>query len=105
MTQTNDDEKAIELKDTGYSTKFRSIKAPDEKIKFLGQQIRDIEHNIRNLEVERRKLLQNKECLIIELKNIINQTYQEKFVNNRYRLPLIIIPASQFFLGGLGFLK
>lgn len=80
MTQTNVEEKAIELKDTGYSTKFRSIKAPDEKIKFLGQQIRDIEHNIRNLEVDRRKLLQNKECLIIELKNIINQTYQEKFL-------------------------
>jgi predicted transcriptional regulator len=80
MTQVNNDEKAIDLKDIGCSTKFENIKAPDEKIRFLGQQIRDIEHNIRDLEVKRSKLLQNKECFIVELKNIINQKYQKNFL-------------------------
>ncbi|MHA2288500.1 MAG: ArsR/SmtB family transcription factor [Promethearchaeota archaeon] len=80
MAQIDEDLKSLDLKDIGCSTKFESIKSPDEKIKFLGKQIRDIEQNIRELEVERRKLLQNKECFIIELKNIINQTYQKNFL-------------------------
>jgi len=83
MIQVDDDEKAMDLKDIGYSTKFENIKTPDKKIRFLGQQIRDIEHNIRDLEVERSKLLQNKECFIVELKNIINQTYQKNFLKPR----------------------
>ena len=83
MAQVDDDEKAMDLKDIGYSTKFENIKTPDKKIRFLGQQIRDIEHNIRDLEVERSKLLQNKECFIVELKNIINQTYQKNFLKPR----------------------
>ncbi len=83
MVQVDDDEKAMDLKDIGYSTKFENIKTPDKKIRFLGQQIRDIEHNIRDLEVERSKLLQNKECFIVELKNIINQTYQKNFLKPR----------------------
>ncbi len=80
MTQIDDDIKSIDLKDIGCSIKFESIKTPDNKIRFLGQQIRDIEHNIRNLELERSKLLQNKECFIVELKNIINKTYQQNFL-------------------------
>jgi predicted transcriptional regulator len=80
MAQVNEDAKAIDLKDIGCSTKYENIKTPDAKIRFLGQQIRDIEHNIRDLELERSKLLQNKECFIIELKNIINQTYQKNFL-------------------------
>ncbi|MHA1460344.1 MAG: ArsR/SmtB family transcription factor [Promethearchaeota archaeon] len=80
MAQIDNEVKSMDLKDIGCSTKFESIKAPDDKIRFLGQQIRDIEHNIRNLEVERHKLLQNKECFIVELKNIINSTYQKNFL-------------------------
>ena len=80
MAQIDDDVKSIDLKDIGCSIKFESIKTPDNKIRFLGQQIRDIEHNIRNLELERSKLLQNKECFIVELKNIINDTYQQNFI-------------------------
>ena len=83
MAQIDEDEKAIDLKDIGCSTKFENITAPDEKIKFLGQQIRDIEHKIRGIESERRKLLQNKECFIVELKNIINQKYQKHFLKPR----------------------
>ena len=80
IAQIDNSVKSIDLKDIGCSIKFESIKTPDNKIRFLGQQIRDIEHNIRNLEVERSKLLQNKECFIVELKNIINETYQQNFL-------------------------
>jgi predicted transcriptional regulator len=83
MAQIDDDAKAVDLKDIGCSTKFESIKTPDDKIRYLGQQIRDIEQNLRILEGERSKLLQNKECFIIELKNIINQTYQKNFLKSK----------------------
>ena len=85
MSQINNDVKSIDLKDIGCSTKFESIKTPDDKIRFLGQQIREIENNIRTLEIERRKLLQNKECFIIELKNIINDTYKKNFLKPKGR--------------------
>ena len=80
MAQIDDDVKSIDLKDIGCSTKFESIETPDDKIRYLGQQIRDSEQNLKLLEGERIKLLQNKECFIIELKNIINQTYQKNFL-------------------------
>ena len=80
MAQIDDDTISVDLKDIGCSIKYENIKTPDNKIRFLGEQIRDIEHSIRNLEGERRKLLQNKECFIIELKNIINRTYQKHFL-------------------------
>ena len=80
MTQIDNDLKSIDLKDIGCSIKFESIKTPDKKIRFLGEQIRDIEQNLRSLELERSKMLQSKECFIIELKNIINQTYQKHFL-------------------------
>lgn len=83
MAQIDDNVKSIDLKDIGCSTKFESIKTPDDKIRYLGQQIRDIEQNLRILEGERSKLLQNKECFIIELKNIINQTYQKNFLKSK----------------------
>ena len=76
MTKIKDDTKTINLKDIGCATKFESIKSPNKKIRFLGEQIKDIEQKIREFELERKKLLQNKECYIVELKNIINDTYQ-----------------------------
>jgi len=83
MSQIDNEAKSINLKDIGCSTKFESIKSPDDKIRYLGQQIRDIEKNLKILEGERSKLLQNKECFIIELKNIINQTYQKHFLKSK----------------------
>ncbi len=80
ITQIDNDLKSMNLKDIGCSIKFESIKTPDKKIRFLGEQIRDIEQNLRSLELERSKMLQSKECFIIELKNIINQTYQKHFL-------------------------
>ena len=83
MAQIDNEVKSVELKDIGHSSKFESIKTPDDKIRYLGQQIRAIEHNIKDLEGERRKLLQNKECFIVELKNIINRTYQKNFLKSK----------------------
>ena len=83
MSQIDNEVKSINLKDIGCSIKFDSIKTPDDKIRYLGQQIRDSEKNLKILEGERSKLLQNKECFIIELKNIINQTYQKHFLKSK----------------------
>ena len=83
MAQIDSEVKSIDLKDIGHSSKFESIKTPDDKIRYLGQQIRVIEHGIKDLEGERKKLLQNKECFIVELKNIINRTYQKNFLKSK----------------------
>lgn len=52
-------------------------KQPDEKLEFLGVKIKEIEKKTRNLELERNDLLQDKECYIKELKNIMNQQFAE----------------------------
>jgi predicted transcriptional regulator len=83
MAQIDNEVKSMGLKDIGHSSKFESIKTPDDKIRYLGQQIRVIEQGIKELEGERRKLLQNKECFIVELKNIINRTYQKNFLKSK----------------------
>lgn len=61
------------LKDMGCHVDYNKIKKPNAKLKFLSEKIRDIENEIRKLEQQRAIHLQNKECLIIELKNIISQ--------------------------------
>jgi len=86
MTEIKDDVKSTNLKDIGCATEFKNIKSPNKKIRFLGEQIKDIEQKIREFEFERKKLLQNKECYIVELKNIINDTYQKDFLKKRPEL-------------------
>ena len=83
MAQIDNEVKSMDLKDIGHASKIESIKAPDDKIRYLGQQIRVIEQSIKGLEGKRRKLLQNKECFIVELKNIINRTYQKNFLKSK----------------------
>lgn len=70
----------IELKDTEYSNDYKNIKAPDKKIKFLGNKIKDIELNINALERERKELLTKKECCIVELKNIMENRYKKDLI-------------------------
>lgn len=77
--EINEKSKAIQLKDIGYSTDYGRIKLPNEKIKFLGEKIKAIEDGIRQLEVERSDLLQNKQCFIGELKKIMENQYKAKF--------------------------
>jgi len=66
-----------ELKATEYQLDYQKIRNPDKKLKFLGKNIKEIEEEIGNLEQKRNALLQNKECFIIELKNIIKNQYED----------------------------
>ncbi|MFX1567116.1 MAG: ArsR/SmtB family transcription factor [Promethearchaeota archaeon] len=66
-----------ELETTEYHSDYQKIRNPDKKLKFLGKKIKEIEQEIGNLELKRNTLLQNKECFIIELKNIIKDQYEE----------------------------
>ena len=66
-----------ELEATEYHTDYQKINNPDKKLKFVGKKIKEIEQEIGNLELKRITLLQNKECFIIELKNIIKNQYEE----------------------------
>lgn len=67
----------LELKDTGCHIDYQKIKKPDMKLRFLGEKIKEIEQNLSSLEGKRNALLRNKECFIIELKNIIRDQYEE----------------------------
>ena len=78
MTELKENTKALQLKDTGCNTDYKKIKLPNEKIKFLGERIKEIEEHIRELEGERYELLQNKQCFIAELKNIMEEKFRGK---------------------------
>jgi len=77
MTEINNKLKLIKLKDTDISMDYKK-KSPNEKIRLLGEKIKQIEEGIKGLEVERTSLLQNKQCYIVELKNIMDGKYKEK---------------------------
>jgi predicted transcriptional regulator len=78
VSEIGENSKILQLKDTGCSTDYRKIKQPNEKIRFLGEKLKEIEENIRNLEIERSELLQNKQCFIAELKNIMEEKYRTR---------------------------
>ncbi|MFX1365224.1 MAG: ArsR/SmtB family transcription factor [Promethearchaeota archaeon] len=67
----------FKLKDTGYHVDYKKIKSPNKKLRFLGERIKEIEENIKSLEIERDSLLRSKGCFIVELKNIIRDQYEE----------------------------
>jgi len=71
---------SIELKDLDCSTNYIKIKSPDNKVKFLGEELREIERNLSLLENERRIFMHKKECLIIELKKIMDHQYRNKLI-------------------------
>ena len=73
----------LQLKDIGYNVDYKKIKIPNKKLRFLGEKIKEIEQNIIELEEERSDLLQNKECLIVELKNLIGQQYESQLRKGR----------------------
>ncbi|MCK4380076.1 MAG: helix-turn-helix domain-containing protein [Candidatus Lokiarchaeota archaeon] len=77
VAKINDPRNNLELKDTGCHIDYQKIKTPNNKLRFLGERIKEIEENIRSLEMERKVLLHNKECFIIELKNIMRDQYEE----------------------------
>jgi predicted transcriptional regulator len=74
------------LKEAVDPNEYRKLKNPNEKIKFLGERIRDIENRICKLEGKRRELLQKKEGIIIELKNLVAQKYGDKLKKKKTML-------------------
>jgi len=76
------DDNIIQLKDTDYSTDYQKIKSPNKRIRFLGKRIKEIEDSVKNLEIERSILLQNKQCFLGELKNIMERQYKEKLLES-----------------------
>ncbi|MEJ2249993.1 MAG: helix-turn-helix domain-containing protein [Candidatus Lokiarchaeota archaeon] len=79
MTEIEPEAEAMVKKDSKYSSQINKIKSPSDKMRFLGEKIREIEQNIATLEDERKELLQQKECLIIDLKEIMEEQYKTMF--------------------------
>ncbi|MFX1390982.1 MAG: ArsR/SmtB family transcription factor [Promethearchaeota archaeon] len=77
VAQVNVWRQNLELENTGIQSDYNKIKNPDKKLRFLGEKIKHIEEEIRDLEQKRNSLLHNKECFIIELKNIIRDQYED----------------------------
>ena len=75
VSQIDDYREALELKDTGCHTDYKKIRGPNKKLRFLGEKIKEIEQGISVLEEKRNTLLHNKECFIVELKNIMRDQY------------------------------
>ncbi|MFW9880809.1 MAG: ArsR/SmtB family transcription factor [Candidatus Thorarchaeota archaeon] len=67
----------LELRNTGCHVDYQKIKSPNQKFRFLGEKIREIEQKTSILEQERNVLLHDKECFIIELKNLMNEQYED----------------------------
>ncbi|TXT58769.1 MAG: Helix-turn-helix domain protein [Promethearchaeota archaeon] len=85
-TNIKADSEAMFLKDAIDSTVYKNIKRPDEKVKFLGERIKNIEENICELERKRRELLQRKEGVIIALKKLVAKKYKHKLKQEKTRL-------------------
>ena len=79
-----DENDAYLLSKAGYKVDYDKIKKPDNKIRFLGENITDVEKSINQLELKRKELLHKKECLIVELKNLMSKQYEK---NLRKELP------------------
>ena len=80
LSQSDPSPEIVDLKKAGYSGDYDKLKDPNEKIRYLGEKIREIEQKTRNLEEKRSELIQNKECLIIEVKKIMDEQFKEKFI-------------------------
>ncbi len=78
MININPQSESILLKDTEDSYEYERIKIPNEKMKFLGEKIIEIEKDLFKMDHKRRELLQKKETFIIELKNLIEKQYRDK---------------------------
>ena len=80
ISETDSKQEIVDLKKAGYSGDYDKLKDPTEKVRYLGEKIKEIEQKTRNLEEKRSELLQNKECLIIEVKKIMDEQFKEKFI-------------------------
>lgn len=69
----------VDLYEMGVTKEFHK-KKPSEKTKEIAKRIKDIEINLDEIELERRELIKNKQCLISELKNIIESNLDANLV-------------------------
>ncbi|MFW9866206.1 MAG: ArsR/SmtB family transcription factor [Candidatus Thorarchaeota archaeon] len=81
VSQKDNFNDTLELKDTGCHVDYQKIRAPNKKLRFLGERIKEIEQDISSLEDKRNTLLHNKECFIVELKNIMKELYDPHLQN------------------------
>ena len=68
----------LQFEDLNCAPQYSKIQTADKKIKFLGDQIVQIEKSISNLDDERREQLNRKQCLLFEIKKLMNSQYKEK---------------------------
>ncbi|MFX1456407.1 MAG: ArsR/SmtB family transcription factor [Promethearchaeota archaeon] len=80
ISQVDDFKKDLSLKDTKCFTDYQKVGTPNEKLRFLGEKIKEVEQDIRQLEAERTSLLRNKELFIIELKKIMKEQYEKDII-------------------------
>ncbi|MFX1414787.1 MAG: ArsR/SmtB family transcription factor [Promethearchaeota archaeon] len=87
-TSTTDPEsELVEFKDMNCSINYSKIKAPNDKIRFLSDEIRKIEQSMTDLELKRKEILNQKECLILEIKNLMHGQFKdnlEKLLKEKY---------------------
>ncbi len=77
LKKVDDERQHLQIANTDYHVDYQKLKTPNKKLRFLGERIKEIEQNFKNLESNRNELLHKKECFIIELKNIIRDQYEE----------------------------
>ena len=78
-TSTPDSEsEMVEFKDMSWSINYSKIKTPNDKIKYLGDEMRKVEKSLIDLENKRKEFLTQKECLILEIKNLMHGQFKEK---------------------------
>ncbi len=75
--EVDDNRENLELRNTGCHIDYQKIKNTNQKFRFIGEKLKEIEHKTSLLEKERNVLLHNKECFIIELKNLMAEQYDE----------------------------
>ncbi len=78
LTDIDPKSEAIFLKNSKNSETYDKLDNPNKKMKYLGENIKEIEQNLFKLERTRRQLLQKKESFIIELKHLMEQQYRDK---------------------------
>ncbi len=74
MLKIDKNTQPLDLEKTGCHIDYKKT-IPEKKLRFLGERIQEIELNLSNLEEKRNTLLHNKECFIVELKNIMAKQY------------------------------
>jgi len=76
--EINEDSKSLKLEDVSSFDKKYQDKEPNNKIKYLGEKLKEIDNNLKNLEHQRHELVQNKQCIITEIKKLMEEQYRKK---------------------------